>query len=58
MADLQANLAEVESRLLEARRRLVELEASTFPRRDLVAASRTPTTALVVWRPSGGTPGR
>lgn len=50
--DLQQRLADVEDELATARHRLAELEALTYPRRDLVP-SRPTQTALVVWKPRG-----
>ncbi len=51
--EAQSRLHELTEELAEARRRLVELEASTFPRRDLVPTTPAPS-ALVVWRPRRG----
>jgi MerR family transcriptional regulator/heat shock protein HspR len=50
VADLQQRLVEVEAELQEAHRRIAELHAGAFPRRDLVPTS-PPRSALVVWRP-------
>ena len=50
VADLQETVAQLENELLDARQRIAELEASTFPRRDLVPRNQT-AAALVVWRP-------
>ncbi|GAA1801186.1 helix-turn-helix transcriptional regulator [Planosporangium flavigriseum] len=50
VAELQERLAEAQEELAEARRRIAELEATAFPRRDLVPMT-TSQTALVVWRP-------
>jgi MerR family transcriptional regulator/heat shock protein HspR len=50
VADLQERLAEAQAELAEARQRIAELEATRFPRRDLVPMSSSQT-ALVVWRP-------
>jgi MerR family transcriptional regulator/heat shock protein HspR len=47
---LQEQVAELRAELAEARRRIAELEATTFPRRDLVPTSQA-RSALVVWRP-------
>jgi MerR family transcriptional regulator, heat shock protein HspR len=49
VADLQETVAQLENQLVAARQRIAELEATTFPRRDLVP--RNQTAALVVWRP-------
>jgi MerR family transcriptional regulator/heat shock protein HspR len=46
--DLQHRTQELRVELAAARQRIAELEASTFPRRDLVPTSSS---ALVVWRP-------
>jgi MerR family transcriptional regulator, heat shock protein HspR len=54
VAQLQDNVAELEERLTQTARRLMEMEATSFPRRDLVIAPRPQTTALVVWRPTSG----
>jgi MerR family transcriptional regulator, heat shock protein HspR len=51
--ELQTALVGVERELADARRRLIELEATTFPRRDLVARQQSQS-ALVVWRPRSG----
>jgi len=48
---LQEQVDELRAELAEARRRIAELEATTFPRRDLVPASQS-RAALVVWRPA------
>ena len=50
MADLQQQVEELTAELAAARRRIAELQAAGFPRRDLVPTSQT-ATALVVWRP-------
>jgi MerR family transcriptional regulator/heat shock protein HspR len=50
VADLQQRLIEVEAELERAHRQLAELQASAFPRRDLVPA-RPRQSAIVVWRP-------
>jgi MerR family transcriptional regulator/heat shock protein HspR len=50
VGDLQERLGELEAELADARLRIAELEATTFPRRDLVPRVQAPT-ALVVWRP-------
>ena len=56
---LQAQLAEAQADLEEAQARLAQLEALVYPRRDLVPARPTHTTALVVWKPrSSGEPRR
>jgi MerR family transcriptional regulator/heat shock protein HspR len=47
---LQQRLEQAEAALEEAHRRLAEIEALAYPRRDLVPA-RSAQTALVVWRP-------
>jgi len=52
-AELQQRVLELEDALDAAHRRIAELQASTFPRRDLVRPAQTPT-ALVVWRPRRG----
>ena len=46
--DLQQRMREMHADLAAARQRIAELEATTFPRRDLVP---TTSSALVVWRP-------
>jgi MerR family transcriptional regulator/heat shock protein HspR len=48
--ELQQRVLELEDDLAAAQRRIAELEATTFPRRDLVPRSQA-RTALVVWRP-------
>ncbi|MDT4987730.1 MAG: MerR family transcriptional regulator, heat shock protein HspR [Micromonosporaceae bacterium] len=50
VGDLQDTVADTRAELARALGRIVELEASTFPRRDLVPKSQS-RTALVVWRP-------
>ena len=51
VAELQERLAEADSAVQAAYRRIAELEAAApYARRDLVPQVR-PTTALVVWRP-------
>jgi MerR family transcriptional regulator/heat shock protein HspR len=51
VAELQERLAEADSALQDAYRRIAQLEAAgPYARRDLVPQTR-PTTALVVWRP-------
>ncbi len=50
VADLQETVAELQAELVAARERIAELEATTFPRRDLVPLSQSQA-ALVVWRP-------
>ena len=50
VADLQQRVAELEHDLAQARQRLADLEATGFPRRDLVPSGHAQT-ALVVWRP-------
>ena len=47
--DQQQRVADLQSELHEAHRRLAEYEALTYPRRDLVPVDRRQ--ALVVWRP-------
>lgn len=51
VSEAQQKLQELTEELAAARRRLADLEASTFPRRDLVPMSQMPS-ALVVWRPN------
>jgi MerR family transcriptional regulator/heat shock protein HspR len=50
VTDLQRRMQELHGELAAARRRIADLEATTFPRRDLVPTSQSPS-ALVVWRP-------
>src|SRR3954447_19526592 len=50
VADLQETVGELQAELVAARRRIAQLEETTFPRRDLVPLSQSQT-ALVVWRP-------
>jgi MerR family transcriptional regulator/heat shock protein HspR len=50
VGDLQQRVAELEHDLAQARQRLANLEATGFPRRDLVPSGQAQT-ALVVWRP-------
>lgn len=50
VGQLQTTVVEMEQELMEMQRRMVELAATAFPRRDLVAAPARQT-ALVVWRP-------
>jgi MerR family transcriptional regulator, heat shock protein HspR len=50
VADLQETVGELQAELVAARRRIAQLEETTFPRRDLVPLSQRQT-ALVVWRP-------
>jgi MerR family transcriptional regulator/heat shock protein HspR len=56
-AELQEKLAETQAELAQARQRIAELEATMFPRRDLVRMSSSQT-ALVVWRPRRSAPDR
>jgi MerR family transcriptional regulator/heat shock protein HspR len=49
--ELQQRLEEVEARLAAAAERLAQIEAMTYPRRDLVP-TRERQTALVVWKPN------
>jgi MerR family transcriptional regulator, heat shock protein HspR len=51
--ELQRRLEEAEAELAAARQRLAEYEALGYVRRDLVPA-RPAQTALVVWKPRGG----
>jgi len=53
--ELQQRLADAEVELAAAQHRLAQLEALTYPRRDLVPARATPT-ALVVWKPRSTQP--
>jgi MerR family transcriptional regulator/heat shock protein HspR len=55
VAELQEALATMQAELDDARRRVAELEATTFQRRDLVPIPHRQT-ALVVWRPRRATP--
>ena len=55
--DLQQRLEEAEAALHDARRRLAELEAMSYPRRDLVPMS-TAQSALMIWRPRRSEPNR
>jgi MerR family transcriptional regulator/heat shock protein HspR len=48
--DLRQRLVEAEEELDLARRRMAELEAMGYPRRDLVPRPTSPS-ALVVWKP-------
>src|SRR5690349_14070638 len=50
VAELQEAVADLEAELAAAHRRIAELEATSFPSRDLVPRSQTPS-ALVIWRP-------
>ena len=50
---LQQHVADLEAEVVAAHRRLVEMEATTLPRRDLVPASQMQS-ALAVWRPRRG----
>jgi MerR family transcriptional regulator/heat shock protein HspR len=50
VADLQETIAELQAGLQAAHERIAELEATAFPRRDLVPLSQS-RAALVVWRP-------
>ncbi len=50
VGDLQQRVADLEHDLAQARQRLADLEATGFPRRDLVPSGQSQT-ALVVWRP-------
>ena len=50
VADLQETVAELQAELRAAHERIAALEATTFPRRDLVPLSQSQA-ALVVWRP-------
>jgi MerR family transcriptional regulator, heat shock protein HspR len=50
VAELQQRVAELADDLARTRERLAHLEATGFPRRDLVPTSQ-PQNALVVWRP-------
>jgi MerR family transcriptional regulator/heat shock protein HspR len=51
VAELQERLGELETALTDAYQRIAEMEATGYPRRDLVPMSR-PSSALVVWRPT------
>jgi MerR family transcriptional regulator/heat shock protein HspR len=51
--ELQQRLEQVQAELADAHARLAQLEALTYPRRDLVP-TRTSPTALVVWKPRTG----
>jgi MerR family transcriptional regulator/heat shock protein HspR len=57
VADLSEKLAETQAELAQAQQRTAELEATMFPRRDLVRMSSSQT-ALVVWRPRRSGPER
>jgi MerR family transcriptional regulator/heat shock protein HspR len=48
--ELRDRVRELEHALLDAEQRLAQLQALTYPRRDLIPA-RTAQTALVVWKP-------
>ncbi len=48
--ELQQQLERTQAELADARQRLADVEALTYPRRDLVP-TRSYETALVVWRP-------
>jgi MerR family transcriptional regulator/heat shock protein HspR len=50
VADLQETVADLQAELVAARERIAQLEATTFPRRDLVPLTQSQA-ALVVWRP-------
>ncbi len=54
VAELQETVAELQAELSAARQRIEELEATTFPRRDLVPLAQSQA-ALVVWRPRRST---
>jgi MerR family transcriptional regulator/heat shock protein HspR len=49
--ELQRRLHAAQAELDALQNRLAELEALTYPRRDLVPTRPAPTTALVVWKP-------
>jgi MerR family transcriptional regulator/heat shock protein HspR len=49
--ELQQQLDETQQRLADAEGRLAQLEALSYPRRDLVSIRSQQTTALVVWKP-------
>jgi MerR family transcriptional regulator/heat shock protein HspR len=49
--ELERRLEEARVQMEQARARLAELEALTYPRRDLVPTRPQPTTAHVVWKP-------
>jgi MerR family transcriptional regulator, heat shock protein HspR len=49
--ELQQQLAEAQVRAADAEARLVQLEALSYPRRDLVPTRPQRTTALVIWKP-------
>jgi MerR family transcriptional regulator/heat shock protein HspR len=51
VSDLRQRVADLEDELIRTRTRLAHLEATGFPRRDLVPTHQRQT-ALVVWRPS------
>ena len=51
VSDLRQRVADLEDELIRTRTRLARLEASGFPRRDLVPTHQHQT-ALVVWRPN------
>jgi MerR family transcriptional regulator/heat shock protein HspR len=50
VTELQQRVMDLEADLDAAHRQVAELQATTFPRRDLVPTGQRPT-ALVVWRP-------
>jgi MerR family transcriptional regulator/heat shock protein HspR len=54
VAELQETVAELQAELSAAHQRIEELEATTFPRRDLVPLAQSQA-ALVVWRPRRST---
>jgi MerR family transcriptional regulator, heat shock protein HspR len=51
VSDLRQRVTDLEDELIRTRTRLAHLEATGFPRRDLVPTHQHPT-ALVVWRPN------
>jgi MerR family transcriptional regulator/heat shock protein HspR len=48
--ELRERVGELEVALVDAEQRLAQMQALTYPRRDLIPA-RTAQTALVVWKP-------
>ena len=52
--ELQQRLAELEAEVESARQRLAEVQAMAYPRRDLVPTRPPTESALVIWKPRGG----
>jgi MerR family transcriptional regulator, heat shock protein HspR len=52
--ELQQRLDDLQAEVQVARQRLAEVEAMSYPRRDLVPIAPPTESALVIWKPRGG----